>query len=179
MNRNLSGQRLRGYRVALADGERPVFDRIYEPMLLQSPVPLQSFLKARVAPALALFLSGLPPSAQVGLASAAVAGVFAAVEFTTEDASLDSVLLGERVLPDSVFQEELRLDLDGRRLAAWRVEDMGSPGALLAWLAASAGGIEPGQIVLLSGTAGARLTGEGTLLVAGPAGSALVARIGS
>lgn len=178
MNRTLSGRRPRGYRVAQA-AERPVFEPIYEPMLLESPVSLRPFLKARAAPALALFLSGLPPSAAVGLAWAAVAGVFAAVEFT-EGTSLAAVLMGERLLPDSVFQEELRLDLDGRRLAAWRVEEMGSPGALLAWLAAAAGGIEPGQIVLLSGTAGARLTGEGTtLLVAGPAGSALVARIGS
>jgi hypothetical protein len=179
MNPRASGPSLRGYRVAQAAGEKPVLSRIYEPMLLESPVPLQAFSKARVAPALALFVSGLPASATAGLAWAAVAGVFAAVEFTQRDASPDAVLIGERLLPDGIFQEELRLDLDGRPLAAWRVAEIGGPGPLLAWLAAAVGGIEPGQIVLLGGPAGARLPGEGTLLVAGTAGSMLVARIGA
>ena len=122
-----------------------------------------------------------------------MAGIFAAVELADRDPVRDgrrargeaandprpaSFLYGETLLPDSTFEEELRLTQDGRLLAAFRVADLGDPAALLAWLATAVGGLRAGQVAFLCAPAGPAAPTGGTLVMAGSRSSLLIARIG-
>ena len=200
MSPNATGARLRGYWLTLAgpteDGTfaaGPAFGRVHEDMLLQTPLSLAGYRQPHVLPAVALVVGDLPPHATPGLARTAVAGIFAAVELAdggpgrdgrrargemAEDPRPASFLYGETLLPDSTFEEELRLTQDGRFLAAFRVADLGDPGALLAWLATAVDGLRAGQVAFLSAPAGPAAPTGGTLMVAGSRGSMLIARIG-
>jgi len=200
MSPNPTGARLRGYWVTLAgpteDGAfaaGPAFGRVHEDMLLQTPLSLAGYRQPHVLPAVALVVGDLPPDATAGLARTAVAGIFAAVELADRDPVRDgrrargeaaddprpaSFLYGETLLPDSTFEEELRLTQDGRLLAAFRVADLGDPAALLAWLATAVGGLRAGQVAFLCAPAGPAAPTGGTLVMAGSRSSLLIARIG-
>lgn len=146
--------------------------------LLASPVRLDGLTRPRLEPELAVVL-GREAAADVGPEEAylAIGGAFLAVALTDEeDASRGGALVDERLLELPV-EGTLGLYLDGELLAETPVEELGDPGERLARLAAEAGGLPGGTIVLLGPGAGSLEARPGTLELVGPGGSALIAKV--
>jgi 2-keto-4-pentenoate hydratase len=188
---------LKGYKLAFQStdeqvrGVMPVFGRVYEDMLLESPVQLKRFAQPRIMPALAVLVEDLSPDATPGTAYSSVRGVFLAVEFldsvwrgdvgvshlVADNASGGGFLIGERPLDDVAFQEKLRLSLDGRVRTEASIHALENLSAMLQWLAAAVRGLQLGQIVFLGALTAALVPRRGTLVVEGPKGSALIAQM--
>jgi hypothetical protein len=146
--------------------------------LLASPVRLGRLARPRLEPGLALVLGrAAPPGTRPEAAQLSVGGAFLAVALLDEDGdSGGGVLLDERLL-DLPVEGTLGLHLDGELLGETRVEALGDPGELLARLTEEIGGLAAGTIVLLGSGAGPVEARPGTLELAGPGGSSLIARI--
>jgi 2-keto-4-pentenoate hydratase len=163
----------KGYRL---DGDAHAL--VSAEMLLESPVRLGRFTRPRLEPELAVVLgreaaAGTDPEA----AYLAVGGAFLAVAFLEEDeASAGGVLVGERLLELPV-EGTLGLSLDGELLGETPVESLGDPGERLARLAEEVDGLPAGTIVLLGSGAEPVAAHAGTLELAGPGDSVLIARI--
>jgi 2-keto-4-pentenoate hydratase len=166
-------ERAKGYRL-----DREGHGLVSAGMLLESPVRLDRFTHPRLEPELAVVLrreaaAGTEPEE----AYLAVGGAFLAVAFLEADgASAGGVLVGERLL-DLPVEGALGLYLDGELLGETPVEALGDPGERLARLAEEVDGLAAGTIVLLGSGAEPLEARAGTLELAGPGGSALIARI--
>jgi 2-keto-4-pentenoate hydratase len=168
----------------------PIYGRVYEGMVLESPVSLSTIPQPRLEPELAVVLGeDLSPDASPGTASLALGGMYLAVDFLSsvwenyefdaadviaDNASGGGFLLGERLLSEPV-EGNLRLYHNGRLLTEGPVGDTGNIGERLAWLSKAVGGLEAGQVVFLGSPAAAAEAGPGTIELHGPRGSVLVA----
>lgn len=194
------GQRVVGYKLGLIHPEgqvqmgvsSPIYGRVYEDMILASPVSLGSFLQPQFEPELAVILGeDLPPGTLPGAAHAAVGGIYLAADFLSNvwedgapivaDVVASNVagggfLLGERLLSEPL-EGNLRLYHNGRLLTEGPVGDIGNIGERLAWLSEAVGGLEAGQVVFLGTPAAAQEAKPGTIELHGPRGSVLVATL--
>lgn len=187
-----------GYKLALIGPAKqaqmgvdsPIYGRVYEDMILASPVSLGSLLQPRLEPELAVVLGdNLSPEASPGAVHSAVGGIFLAVDFLSsvwegyefgaadvvaDNASGGGFLLGERLLIEPL-EGNLRLYRDGQLLTEGPVGDTGNIGERLVWLSQNVGGLEAGQTIFLGSPAAAVEAAPGTVELHGPRGSALVA----
>lgn len=194
------GRKLKGYKLGLISPAKqtqmgvdsPIYGRIYEGMILESPVSLSSMIQPRLEPELAVVLGeDLPPDASPGAAHSAMGGLFLAVDFLSsvwedyefgaadvvaDNASGGGFLLGERLLIEPL-EGNLRLYHNGRLLTEGPVGDMGNVGERLAWLSKAVGGLNAGQTILVGSPAAASKAAPGTLELHGPRGSVLVANL--
>lgn len=194
------GRRLLGYKLGLlAPAEQarmgvdsPIYGRVYEGMVLESPVRLGSMPQPRLEPELAVVLAGdLAPDASPGTARLAVGGAFLAIDFLSsvwegyefgvagviaDNASGGGFLLGDRLLGEPL-EGNLRLYHGGRLLTEGPVGDAGNAAEKLAWLAGAAGGLDAGQVVFLGSPAATQEATPGTVELYGPGGSVLVAEL--
>ena len=189
-----------GYKLALIGPAKqaqmgvdsPIYGRVYEDMILASPVSLGSLLQPRLEPELAVVLGDdLSPEASPGAVHSAVGGIFLAVDFLSsvwegyefgaadvvaDNASGGGFLLGERLLIEPL-EGNLRLYRDGQLLTEGPVGDTGNIGERLVWLSQNVGGLEAGQTIFLGSPAAAVEAAPGTVELHGPRGSALVAEL--
>jgi 2-keto-4-pentenoate hydratase len=172
--------------------DSPIYGRVYEDMILASPVSLGSMVQPRLEAELAVVLGeDLPPNASPGAVHPAIGGIFLAIdflnsvwedyEFAAADVIADNVsgggfLLGERLLIKPL-EGNLRLYHNGRLLTEGPVGDTGNIGERLAWLSETVGGLRAGQAVFLGSSAAAVAAGAGTIELHGPRGSVLVAKL--
>jgi 2-keto-4-pentenoate hydratase len=194
------GREVIGYKLGLIKPEgrtqmgvdSPIYGRIFEGMILASPVRLSSFLQPQLEPELVVVLGeGLPPGVSPGVAHAAIGGTYLGVDFLSnvwEDGSpvvADVVannvagggfLLGERLLNEPL-EGHLRLYHNGRLLTEGPIGDMGNVGERLAWLSETTGGLEAGQAIFLGTPAAPQEAKPGTIELYGPHGSVLVASL--
>lgn len=192
------GRRLLGYKLGLLAPAKqtqmgvdaPIYGRVYEGMVMESPVSLSAMPQPRLEPELAVVLGAdLPSDALPGAACLAVSGTFLAVDFLSsvwenyefgaadviaDNASGGGFLLGERLLSEPL-EGNLRLYHNGRLLAEGAVGDTGNVGERLSWLSKAVGGLEAGQVVFLGSPAAAVEAVPGTIELHGPHGSVLVA----
>ena len=192
------GREVLGYKVGLIGQAKqaqmgvdsPIYGRVYEGMILQSPVSLSSMVQPRLEPELAVVLGeDLSPDASPGAAHTAIGGIFLAADFLSsvwedyqfgaadvvaDNASGGGFLLGERLLIEPL-EGNLRLYRNGRLLTEGPVGDTGNIGERLAWLSKTVGGLEAGQTIFLGSPAAAVEAAPGTLELHGPRGSVLVA----
>src|SRR5215217_8107385 len=192
------GREVIGYKMGLIGPAKqaqmgvdaPIYGRVYEGMILATPVQLGSFLQPRLEPELAVVLGeDLPPGSSPGAAHSAIGGIFLAIdflssvyedyEFAAADAVADNVsgggfLLGERLLIEPL-EGNLCLYRNGRLLTEGSVGDTGNIGERLVWLSKAVGGLEAGQTIFLGSPAVAVEAGPGTIELHGPRGSVLVA----
>lgn len=192
------GRQVLGYKLGLIGPAKqaqmgvdsPIYGRVYEDMILESPVNLNCIVQPRFEPELAVVLGeDLPPGTSPGSAHQAIGGVFLAVDFLSsiwedykfgaadvvaDNASGGGFLLGERLLGEPL-EGNLRLYHNGRLLTEGPVGDTGNPGERLVWLSETVGGLKAGQIIFLGSPATAQEAAPGTLEVYGPHGSALIA----
>jgi 2-keto-4-pentenoate hydratase len=194
------GREVLGYKVGLISPAKqaqmgvdsPIHGRVYEGMILESPVSLSSMVQPRLEPELAAVLGeDLPPDASPGAAHSAIGGIFLAVDFLSSvwedyefgaaDVVADNVsgggfLLGERLLIEPL-EGNLRLYHNGQLLTEGPVGDTGNIGERLAWLSKAVGGLKAGQAIFLGSPAAAQEAVAGTIEVYGPKGSVLVAEV--
>ena len=192
------GREVLGYKVGLIAPAKqaqmgvdsPIYGRVYEGMILQSPVSLSSMLQPRLEPELAVVLGeDLPPDASPGAAHMAIGGIFLAIDFLSsvwegyefgaadviaDNASGGGFLLGERLLIEPL-EGNLRLYHDGRLLTEGPIGDVGNIGERLVWLSKAVGGLKAGQTIFLGSPAAAVEGVPGTIELHGPRGSVLVA----
>ena len=192
------GREVLGYKLGLIGPTKqaqmgvdsPIYGRVYEGMILQSPVSLSSMVQPRLEPELAVVLGeDLPPGASPGAVHTAIGGIFLAADFLSsvwedyqfgaadvvaDNASGGGFLLGERLLIEPL-EGNLRLYRNGRLLTEGPVGDTGNIGERLAWLSKTVGGLEAGQTIFLGSPAAAVEAAPGTLELHGPRGSVVVA----
>jgi 2-keto-4-pentenoate hydratase len=192
------GREVLGYKLGLIGPAKqaqmgvknPIYGRVYEDMILTSPVSLSSIVQPRLEPELAVVLgedltSGVSP----GAVHSAIGGIFLAIDFLSsiwedyefgaadvvaDNASDGGFLLGERLLSEPL-EGNLRLYHNGRLLTEGPVGDTGNVGERLGWLLEAVGGLEAGQIIFLGSPAVASEATPGTVELHGPHGSVLVA----
>lgn len=194
------GREVVGYKLGLihAEGQvqmgvdSPIHGRVYEDMILASPVSLSSFLQPQFEPELAVILGeDLPPGILPGAAHAAIGGIYLAIDFLSNvwedgapvvaDVVANNVagggfLLGERLLSEPL-EGSLRLYHNGHLLTEGPVGDIGNVGERLVWLSEAVGGLEAGQAIFLGTPAAAQEATPGTIELHGPRGSVLVAKL--
>lgn len=194
------GQEVIGYKLGLIKSEgqvqmgvdSPVYGRVYEDMIFESPVPLSSLLQPQLEPELAVVLGeSLPPGVSLGAAHAAIGGIYLAIDFLSnmwEDGSpvvADVIannvaggkfLLGERLLSEPL-EGNLRLYHNGQLLTEGPVGGIGNIGERLVWLSETVGGLEAGQVIFLGTPAAPQEATSGTIELHGPCGSVLVASL--
>ena len=192
------GRNVLGYKLGLIGPAKqaqmgvdsPIYGRVYEDMILKSPVSLSSMVQPRFEPELAVVLGeDLPPGASPGTAHMAIGGIFLAIDFLNsiwkdyefgaadviaDNASGGGFLLGERLLIEPL-EGNLRLYHNGQLLTEGPVGDTGNMGERLAWLSEAAGGLEAGQTIFLGSPATAAEAKPGTIELHGPRSSVLVA----
>ncbi len=172
--------------------DSPIYGRIYEGMILASPVNVSSMVQPRFEPELAVVLGeDLPPEASPGAAHSAIGGIFLAIDFLSsvwenyefsvadvvaDNASGGGFLLGERLLIEPL-EGNLRLYHNGRLLTEGPVGDIGNVGERLIWLSRTVGGLKAGQAIFLGSPAAAQEAVAGTIELHGPRGSVLVAEL--
>lgn len=189
---------LKGYKLGLVSEAKqrqmgiaePIFGRVHPGMLWET-VRLKDLIQPRLEPEVAVALKeDLPPWASPGQAQRAMGGFFLAVDvldsvwegyrFTLPEVVADNTsgggfLLGRRRL--SRFPRgNLRLYLNGEKVAEGPVEALGDPGKRLLWLAERVGGLRAGQVVFLGSPAQAVPLGRGVLEVWGE-GDVLLAQV--
>jgi len=194
------GRELIGYKLGLIKPEgqaqmgvdSPIYGRVYEDMIFESPVPLSSLLQPQLEPELAVVLGeGLPSGSSPGAAHAAIGGIYLAIDFLSNvwedgtpvvaDVVANNVagggfLLGERLLNEPL-EGNLRLYHNGHLLTEGLVGDVGNIGERLVWLSETVGGLEAGQAIFLGTPAAPHEAKPGTIELHGPRGSALVASL--
>ena len=194
------GREVLGYKLGLIGPAKqaqmgvdsPIYGRVYEGMISESPVQLSSILQPLLEPELAVVLrEDLRPEALPGAVHSVIGGIYLAIdflssvwedyEFSVADVIADNVstggfLLGERLLIEPL-EGNLRLYHNGRLLAEGPVGDTGNIGDRLAWLSESVGGLEAGQVIFLGSPAAAQEAAPGTIELHGPRGSVLVADV--
>ena len=194
------GRRVVGYKLGLIGPAKqtqmgidsPIYGRVYEDMILESPVKLSSMVQPRIEPELAAVLGeDLPLGASPGAAQRAIGGIYLAIDFLNsvwkgyefgvadviaDNASGGGFLLGERLLSEPL-EGNLRLYHGGKLLTEGPVGDMGSVEERLVWLSETVGGLEAGQKIFLGSPAVAQEAEPGTIELYGPKGSVLVAEI--
>ncbi len=192
------GREAIGYKLGLIKPEgqaqmgvdSPIYGRIYEDMIFESPVPLSSLLQPQLEPELAVVLGeSLPPGVSPGAAHAAIGGIYLAIDFLSNvwedgtpivaDVVANNVagggfLLGERLLSEPL-EGNLRLYHNGQLLTEGPVGDIGNIGERLVWLSETVGGLEAGQVIFLGTPAAPQEAVAGTIELHGPRGSVLVA----
>ena len=192
------GREVLGYKLGLIGPAKqaqmgvgsPIYGRVYEDMILGSPVILSSMIQPRLEPELAVVLGeDLSPETSPGAAHMAIGGIFLAVnflnsiwedyEFGAADVIADNVsgggfLLGEQLLIEPL-EGNLRLYHNGQLLTEGPVGDMGNIGERLAWLSKAAGRLGAGQTIFLGSPAAAVEAAPGIIELYGPRGSVLVA----
>ena len=193
------GREVLGYKLGLVGPAKqaqmgvdsPIYGRVYEGMILGSPVSLGSMVQPRLEPELAVVLGeDLPPGTSPGAASyMAVYGIFLAIDFLNsiwrdynfnvadviaDNASGGGFLLGERLLIEPL-EGNLRLYHNGQLLTEGPVGDTGNIGERLVWLSETVGGLEAGQVIFLGSPAVAQVATPGMIELYGPKGSALLA----
>ncbi len=172
--------------------DSPIYGRIYEGMILASPVNVSSMVQLRFEPELAVVLGeDLSPEASPGAAHSAIGGIFLAIDFLSsvwenyefsvadvvaDNASGGGFLLGERLLIEPL-EGNLRLYHNGRLLTEGPVGDIGNVGERLIWLSRTVGGLKAGQVIFLGSPAAAQEAVAGTIELHGPRGSVLVAEL--
>ena len=194
------GREFIGYKLALIGPAKqtqmgvdsPIYGRVYEDMILESPVRLSSLIQPRLEPELAVVLGGdLPPDASPGAVHLALGGIYFAVDFLSsvweddrfsaadvvaDNASGGGFLLGERLLSEPL-EGDLRLYHNGRLLTEGPIGDIGNIGERLAWLSETIGGLKAGQAIFLGSPAAAQEATVGTIELHGPKDSVLVAEL--
>jgi len=192
------GRELIGYKLGLIKPEgqaqmgvdSPIYGRVYEDMIFESPVPLSSLLQAQLEPELAVVLGeSLPPGVSPGAVYAAIGGIYLAIDFLSNvwedgapvvaDVISNNVaggkfLLGERLLSEPL-EGNLRLYHNGQLLTEGPVGGIGNVGERLVWLSETVGGLEAGQVIFLGTPAAPQEAVVGTIELHGPRGSVLVA----
>ncbi len=192
------GREAIGYKLGLIKPEgqaqmgvdSPIYGRVYEDMIFESPVPLNSLLQPQLEPELAVVLGeSLPPGVSPGAAHAAIGGIYLAIDFLSNvwedgtpivaDVVANNVagggfLLGERLLSEPL-EGNLRLYHNGQLLTEGPVGDIGNIGERLVWLSETVGGLEAGQVIFLGTPAAPQEAVAGTIELHGPRGSVLVA----
>lgn len=192
------GREVLGYKLGLIGPAKqtqmgvdsPIYGRVYEGMILESPVSLSSMVQPRLEPELAVVLGeDLPPEASPGAAHQAIGGIFLTIDFLSsvwddyefgaadvvaDNASGGGFLLGERLLIEPL-EGNLRLYHNGRLLTEGPVGDTGNIGERLTWLSKAVGGLEAGQTIFVGSPAVASEATPGTIELHGPRGSVLVA----
>ncbi len=192
------GREVIGYKLGLIKPEgqtqmgvdSPIYGRVYEDMIFESPVPLSPLLQPQLEPELAVVLGeGLPSGSSPGAAHAAIGGIYLAIDFLSNvwedgtpvvaDVVANNVagggfLLGDRLLSEPL-EGNLRLYHDGHLLTEGPVGGLGNVGERLVWLSETVGGLEAGQTVFLGTPAAAQEAAPGTIELHGPNGSVLVA----
>lgn len=192
------GREVLGYKLGLVGPAKqaqmgvdsPIYGRVYEGMILGSPVSLGSMVQPRLEPELAVVLGeDLPPGTSPGAAYMAVYGIFLAIDFLNsiwrdynfnvadviaDNASGGGFLLGERLLIEPL-EGNLRLYHNGQLLTEGPVGDTGNIGERLVWLSETVGGLEAGQVIFLGSPAVAQVATPGMIELYGPKGSALLA----
>lgn len=194
------GREVIGYKLGLINAEgqaqmgvdSPIYGRVYEDMILESPVRLNSFLQPQFEPELAVVLGeDLPPGTSPGAAHAAIGGTYLAIDFLSNvweggtpvvaDVVANNVagggfLLGERLLGEPL-EGNLRLHHNGRLLTEGTIGEIGNVGERLVWLSEAVGGLKAGQAIFLGTPAAAQEAVAGTIELHGPRGSVLVANL--
>jgi 2-keto-4-pentenoate hydratase len=194
------GREVIGYKLGLIKPEgqvqmgvdSPIYGRVYEDMIFESPVPLSSLLQPQLEPELAVVLGeNLPPGTSPGAAHAAIGGIFLAIDFLSNvweygtpvvaDVIANNVagggfLLGERLLSEPL-EGNLRLYHNGQLLTEGPVGGIGNIGERLAWLSETVGGLESGQVIFLGTPAVPQEATSGTIELHGPRGSVLAASL--
>jgi 2-keto-4-pentenoate hydratase len=194
------GREVIGYKLGLIKPEgqaqmgvdSPIYGRIFEGMVLRSPVQLNSLLQPQLEPELVVVLGeSLPPGVSPGAAHTAIGGTYLGVDFLSnvwEDGSpvvADVVannvagggfLLGERLLAEPL-EGNLRLYHNGQLLTEGPIGDIGNVGERLAWLSKTVGGLEAGQAIFLGTPAAPQEAKPGTIELHGPHGSVLVVNL--
>lgn len=192
------GREVVGYKLGLIKPEgqaqmgvdSPIYGRIYEGMISESPVRLNSFLQPQFEPELAVVLGeDLPPGTSPGAAHVAIGGIYLGIDFLSNvwedgtpvvaDVVANNVagggfLLGERLLREPL-EGNLRLYHNGDLLTEGPVGGIGNIGERLVWLSESVGGLEAGQAIFLGTPAAPQEAVAGTIELHGPRGSVLVA----
>jgi 2-keto-4-pentenoate hydratase len=192
------GREVLGYKLGLIAPAKqaqmgvdsPIYGRVYEDMVLASPVSLSSMVQPRLEPELAVVLGeDLSPGVSPGAVHSAVDGIFLAIDFLSsvwedyefaaadviaDNASGGGFLLGERLLIEPL-EGNLRLYHNGQLLTEGPVGDTGNIGERLVWLSETVGGLEAGQVIFLGSPAVAQVATPGMIELYGPKGSALVA----
>ena len=194
------GREVVGYKLGLINPEgraqmgvdSPIYGRVFEDMILASPVWLSSFLQPQFEPELAVVLGeDLPPGISPGAAHAAIGGIYLAIDFLSNvweggapvvaDVVANNVagggfLLGERLLSEPL-EGNLRLYHSGQLLTEGPVGNIGNIGERLVWLSQTVGGLEAGQVIFLGTPGAAQEATPGTIELHGPRGSVLVANL--
>ena len=194
------GREVVGYKLGLIKPEEqaqmgvnsPIYGRIYEGMILQSPVRLDSFLQPKLEPELAVVLGeDLPLGTSPGAVHAAMGGIYLGIDFLSNvwengtpvvaDVVANNVagggfLLGERLLSEPL-EGNLRLYHNGQLLTEGPVGGIGNIGERLVWLSETVGGLEAGQVIFLGTPAAPQEAVAGTIELHGPRGSALIASL--
>ena len=194
------GREVVGYKLGLIHPEgqvqmgvnSPIYGRVYEDMILASPVSLSLFLQPQLEPELAVILGeDLPPGTLPGAAHAAIGGIYLAIDFLSNvweggtpivaDVVANNVagggfLLGERLLSEPL-EGILRLYHNGSLLTEGSVGDVGNIGERLAWLSETVGGLKAGQAIFLGTPAAPQEAEPGTIELHGPRGSVLIAKL--
>lgn len=194
------GREVIGYKLGLINPEgqaqmgvnSPIYGRVYEDMILESPVRLSSFLQPQFEPELAVVLGeDLPPETSPGAAHAAIGGTYLAIDFLSNvweggtpvvaDVVANNVagggfLLGERLLGEPL-EGNLRLYHSGRLLTEGPIGEIGNVGERLVWLSEAVGGLKAGQTIFLGTPAAAQEAVAGTIELHGPRSSVLVANL--
>jgi len=194
------GREAIGYKLGLIKPEgqaqmgvdSPIYGRVYEDMIFESPVPLNSLLQPQLEPELAVVLGeSLPSGVSPGAAHAAIGGIYLAIDFLSNvwedgtpivaDVVANNVagggfLLGERLLSEPL-EGNLRLYHNGQLLTEGPVGDIGNIGERLVWLSETVGGLEAGQVIFLGTPAAPQEAIAGTIELHGPRDSVLVASL--
>ncbi len=194
------GREVLGYKVGLIGQAKqaqmgvdsPIYGRVYEDMILESPVSLSSMVQPRLELELAVVLGeDLPSGTSPGTAHLALGGIYLAIDFLSsvwenyefsaadmiaDNASGGGFLLGERLLNEPL-EGNLRLYHNGRLLTEGPVGAIGNIGERLAWLSEAVGGLKAGQTIFLGSPAAAQETTVGTIELHGPKDSVLVAEL--
>jgi 2-keto-4-pentenoate hydratase len=194
------GREVVGYKLGLIhsegqvqmDVDSPIYGRVYEDMILASPVSLSSFLQSQFEPELAVILAeDLSPGTSPGAVHAAIGGIYLAIDFLSNvweggtpvaaDIVANNVagggfLMGERLLSEPL-EGNLRLYHNGHLLTEGPVGDIGNMGERLVWLSEVVGSLEAGQAIFLGTPAAAQEATPGTIELHGPRDSVLVAKL--
>jgi len=194
------GREVVGYKVGLIGPAKqaqmgvdsPIYGRVYDYMILESPVRLGSMIQPRIEPELAVVLGeDLPPDASPGAAHLATGGIYLAIDFLSsvwedykfsaadvvaDNTSGGGFLLGERLLTEPL-EGNLRMYHNGRLLTEGPIGDTGNMGERLAWLSKASGGLKAGQTIFMGSPATAEEAEPGTIELYGPHGSVLVAEL--
>jgi 2-oxo-3-hexenedioate decarboxylase len=194
------GREVSGYKVGLISPAKqdqmgvdsPIYGRVYEDMIFESPVRLSSILQPRLEAELAVVLGeDLAAQTSPGAAHSAIGGIFLAVDFLSsiwenyafsaadvvaDNTSGGGFLLGERLLSEPL-EGSLRLYHNGQLLTEGPIGAIGNIGERLVWLSESVGGLKAGQAIFLGSPAAAQEAVPGTIEVYGPKDSVLIAEL--